>query len=202
MKTRTSLLLAWIFAAICALGFFMPWARIAPESAGSNSLAVANTLLQGEDDFVTSYVWMRKSEAQALLNHPADGLSAYQIILLSDEDTLSSKVAKAWLSMLWGEKEATTKVAAMKVKVIILVPVLAFLGALALTSVQPSQFWLLALALAQIGTYAFLRWKLNLSYTERLLSQIELGWGLWLSLFALMGTAILTIVRFLIPKMR
>lgn len=197
MQIRTSLLMAWIFAAICALGFFMPWARISPESAGANSLAIANTLLQGEDDFVTSYVWMRKTEAQALLSHPADGLSAYQIILLSDEDTLTSKVAKAWLSMLWGEKEA-----AMKVKVIILVPVLAFLGALALTLSQPSQRWLLVLTLAQFGTYAFLRWKLNLAYTDRLLWQIELGWGLWLSLFALLGAAILTGVRFLIPKMR
>lgn len=197
MQIRTSLLLAWIFAAICALGFFMPWARFSPESAGANSLAIANTLLQGEDDFVTSYLWMRKTEARALLDHPADGLSAYQIILLSDEDTLSSKVAKAWLSMLWGENDA-----AMKVKVIILVPVLAFLGALVLTLSKPSQRWLLGLALAQMGTYAFLRWKLNLAYTDRLLWQIELGWGLWLSLFALLGTAILTGVRFLIPKMR
>jgi hypothetical protein len=194
MKSRPSLLLAWFFAATCTLGFFMPWARFAPESTAHNTLAIANTLLQGEDDLLSSYLWMRKSEAKALFNHPGEGLSAYQIILLSEEDTLSSKVARAWLSMLWGGEDA-----ALRVKVIVLVPLLALLGAFFLTFSKPSQRWLLALALAQFAAYFFLRWKLNLSYTDRLLWQIELSWGLWLGLFALLGEAIITLIRALLP---
>lgn len=194
MKTHPSILLAWIFAATCSLGFFMPWARFAPESTGPNTLAIANTLLQGEEDFFSSYIWLRKSEARALFNHPGEGLSAYQILLLSDEDTLSSKVARAWLSMLWGENHA-----AMKVKVIILVPLLTFIGALMLSTAKPPQQWLLALATAQFGAYAFLRWKLNLSFTDRMLWQIELSWGLWLGLFALLGAAAVTLARAFFP---
>lgn len=194
MKNRPSLLLAWTLAGFAIIGFFLPWARFAPESAASNTLAIANTLIQGEDDPVSSYLWMRRNEASALMKHPGEGLSAYQILLLSDEDTLSSKVARAWLSMLWREDDA-----ALKVKVILVVPVLALLGAVLLTPARPSSRHLLILGGLQGAAYLFLRWKLNLAYTDRLMWQIELGWGLWISLYALLGIALLALLRALLP---
>ncbi|MDX6767303.1 MAG: hypothetical protein SFU85_10995 [Candidatus Methylacidiphilales bacterium] len=194
MKQRPSVLAGWIFAGLCTLGFFLPWARFAPESVATNTLAIANTLVQGEEDPVSSYLWMRRSEASALLKRPADGLSAYQIILLSEEDTLSSKVARAWLSMLWSGDDT-----ALRVKVIVLIPILAFLGAVFLTPGKTSQRHLLFVGLLQAGAYVLMRWKMNAAYTDRMLWQIELGWGLWICLYALLGAACVALVRGLLP---
>jgi hypothetical protein len=196
MKNRTSVLLGWILAALCILGFFLPWARFAPESAGQNLLSLANSLAAGEDDVISSYVWMRRDEMKAAMKDPAGGQSGYQLFMRasSDKNTQENAVARAWLHALWhGENPG------MQVRWIILLPILALVGAGALSPAKPPNRLLLGLAAALFLAYGWMRWKMNQAYTDRLLLQLDWNLGLWLCLYSGALLGILLIIRALLP---
>jgi hypothetical protein len=195
MKLRNSTLAGWILTAIVCLAFFIPWARFAPEQAGRNLLDLAGDLAGDEADLVESYLLMRKTEWVAIWHNPGEGLSAYQLVLLSAKDSISAKVSKAWLSMLWGDQASEHNV-----KFLAFGPLLALLGAISLSTKKANPKFLLLATLGQLLFYGFLRWKLNQTFGDRLLLQIEFNLGLWLTLYALALLALLQLLKALQPK--
>ena len=184
----------WLLAAVVALSFFMPWARFAPESIGRHALDVSRHLAQGKSDFWHNYVLMRSDEAAALLRSPAEGLSAYQLVLLSEEKSLKSKIERAFLEMLWGEKDSK-----WKIKFLLLAPLCAMAAAFFLSRPKLNHKVLLVVGLAQLAFYSFFRWKLNATYLNRLVGQVDFNWGLWLCLYATALMGLLVLTRVMVP---
>ncbi len=195
MKLRNSTLTGWVLAAIICLAFFIPWARFAPEQMGRNLLDLAGDLAGDEAGFVESYLLMRPAEWSAIWHNPGEGLSAYQLVLLSEKDSVSAKVSKAWLSMLWGDHASE-----QSVKFLAFGPLMAILAGIALTLKKTNAKFLLLAAFGQLLFYGFLRWKLNQTFGDRLLLQIEFNLGLWLTLYATALLCLLQVVKALQPK--
>lgn len=194
MTQRPSLLLGWILAGLCLLGFFMPWARFAPESTGGNILSLANTLVGGEDDPVSSYLWMRRGEMRAALRDPADGLSGYQLALLASGRAPEEGLAGVWVQVIWHTADPGVRAASIAV-----LPVLALLAGI-LLSLGPVPFKSgLGVALGLAGSYGWMRWKMNQAYTERMLLQLDWNIGLWITLYAAALLALLLALRALLP---
>lgn len=195
MKLRKSTLTAWVLTGIICLAFFIPWARFAPEQAAGNLLDLAGKLAGDEAPLIEVYLTMRAAEWDAIWHNPGEGLSGYQLVLLSEKEGISDTVSKAWVQMLWGDAGYGTGV-----KFLALAPILAILGAVALTMHRLHPQFLLAVSLGQFLFYGFLRWKLNETYGDRLLLQIEFNLGLWLTLYALVILALVQAAKALQPK--
>ena len=194
MKSKPSLITGWLLAAAVTLSFFMPWARFAPESIVKHSLAVSRHLVEEKGDFWHNYVLMRSEEAGALLRKPGEGLSAYQLVLLAEEKTWKSKIERAFLEMLWGEKKSR-----WKIKFLLVAPACAITAAFLLSRAKLNRKMLLCVALVQAGFYCFFRWKLNVTYLDRLVGQVDFNWGLWLCLYTTALMALLVLIRVLVP---
>jgi len=190
MKQRPSLILGWLLAGLCLLAFFLPWARFAPEAAGANVLGLANTLAAGEDDPVSSYLWMKRAEARAALRDPADGLSGWQLTRLASGNAPRVGLAPVVIDVMGVGDH---------LRWVVLVPGLALAGALALTPMHPPQRVLAGLAIALAAAYGTIRWKLNSVYTERLLQHIDLNLGFWIFAFSATLLALLLALRALLP---
>ncbi|MDZ4789532.1 MAG: hypothetical protein SH807_11390 [Blastochloris sp.] len=195
MKLRNSTLIGWILTGLICLAFFIPWARFAPEQAANNLLDLAGKLAGDDAPLIQAYLTMRPAEWEAIWHNPGEGLSAYQLVLLSEKNTVSAKVSQAWVAMLWGDENYE-----QGVKFLALAPILALLGATALSLGKTSPKFLLGVSFGQLLFYGFLRWKLNETYGDRLLLQIEFNLGLWLTLYALLILAALQVTKALSPK--
>ena len=173
----------------------MPWVRFNPAGFGTNTLAVSRQLVEDGSDFWHNYVLLRSTEWHALLSHPADGLSAYQLVLLAEEKSIKSRIERAFLEMFWGSKDA-----GWKIKLLILGPLLGLLGAFFLSQNKPNRKLLLATVAAQVLFYGFIRWTLNATYLDRLVAQLDFNWGIWLCLYGTAAMALLILLRLVMPE--
>lgn len=191
-KQRFSSMLGWLLAFAVVISFFLPWARLSPDL--DSAIEIARRLVDDQDDLVSTWVWMRTKEFRDLQKTPGEGYSGYQLILLSEEETVSAAVAKAFFNMLWGDVRP-----GFHMKTLALAPLLAFLAAVLLAMPKPPSSWLSAMAGASLLFYLWMRFKLNESYTDRLLLHVELSYGLWLTLFGLLLLAALLLLRAILP---
>jgi hypothetical protein len=187
-KQRFSSLLGWLLAFAVVISFFLPWARVSADL--DSAIEIARRLVGDQDDVVSSWLWMRTKEFHDLQKMPGEGYSGYQLILLSEEETISAALAKSFFQMLWGDVRP-----GFQMKTLALAPILAFLAGLflALPKLRPS--WLSAMAGAVLLFYLWMRFKLNESYTDRLLLHVELSYGLWITLFGLFLLGLLLLLR-------
>jgi hypothetical protein len=191
MKQRPSLILGWALAGLCLLSFFLPWARFAPEATGSHVLGLANTLAAGDEDVVSSYLWLKRAEVRAMFRAPADGLSGYQLVALTSGNAPRAGLG-ATLIEIGGMGD--------HLRWVVVLPVLALATASALTPARPSPRLLAGLALALAAAYGGVRWKLNSIYTDRLLQHIDLNLGLWLCVYAAGLLALIAALRAVLPE--
>jgi hypothetical protein len=190
MKKSPSLILGWTLTGLCLLSFFMPWVRFAPEATGSHVLSLANTLAAGDEDLVSSYLGMKRAEVRAMFRAPADGLSGYQLVALASGNAPRTGLA-ATLMEITGMGD--------HLRWVVVLPILAFTTALALTPARPSPRLLAGLALALAAAYAAVRWKLNSIYTDRLLQHIDLNLGFWVCVYTTGLLALIAALRAVLP---
>jgi len=191
-KQRFSSMAGWLLAFCVVLSFFLPWARVSPD--WDSAMELVHRLAGDEDDLLTSYLWMRPKELHDLQKMPGEGHSGYQMILLSEEETVSAVVAKSFFQMLWGDVRP-----GIHMKILALAPILAFLSALLLAQPKARPSWLAGMGGAALVFYLWMRFKLNDSYAERLLLHVELSYGLWITLFGLLLLAALLFLRAFLP---
>jgi hypothetical protein len=108
---------------------------------------------------------------------------------------IGSFIREAWLSMLWGDHASVHSV-----KFLVFAPLLALLGAIVLSTKKINAHYLFLVSLGQLLFYGFLRWKLNQTFGDRLLLQIEFNLGLWLTLYAIALLCLLQLAKALQPK--
>lgn len=194
MKKRVSVILAWILAGVGVLAFFLPWVRPAVQARETSPLEVANQLASGEDSFFDSWIGLRKDEWRVFWQRPTTGLSGYQILLLGSDEGIQAKQAQEWLDAVFGDRGGLGRLANVLPLVILL------LTAAFLSPRKPLPRLFGAGGVLLLAFYLWGRWRLDGTYTQRVLAEMEIGYGLWITLYATLALAILAGLRFLNPK--
>ncbi|MDR1190215.1 MAG: hypothetical protein LBK60_00940 [Verrucomicrobiales bacterium] len=180
-----SVQIGWALAVTVALGLLMPWVRFAPASAFDDQSAIVAQL--AEDDWLRDYALMNGHDWRALRRNLAAGESGLQVALAGREP---ESAARALAELLFGGTLVWNKA-------LLVAPLLAAAGAVALMHRKRTRRWLVALAVAQAALYFYLRWQLRAGYVDRL--ALELNWGVWLMLYGLLLMALLLTARALLP---
>ncbi|MDR2462580.1 MAG: hypothetical protein LBD30_02230 [Verrucomicrobiales bacterium] len=180
-----SVQIGWALTVTVALGFLMPWVRFAPTAAFDDQAEIVAQL--AEDNWLCDYVLMNNHDWRALRQNPAAGESGLQVALTGRD---ADDAARALAEILFGE-------AGFKNKALLLAPLLAAAGAVALMRWKKARHWLIALMVTQAAFYFYLRWQLRDAYVNRLV--LELNWGVWLTLYGLALMTLIMSVRALLP---
>jgi hypothetical protein len=171
------------------VGFFLPWVRISPDSLKGNTMEVVRNLAEGGGNPGSMFLWMRGEEWREMWGDPADGFSGFQLALGAKSGTARAKVQQELASVALDGKDKRPLLGWL-----FLIPVLTLLGWLGLVLRQvPAAF--LILTAAGLGfLYAILRWRIATAYTDRLLAQLEMGPGWWMTVYGMLGLGIVCLV--------
>jgi hypothetical protein len=186
--------LAWLSAGIIVGAFFLPWLGL---NSGEKAVAevLARKLAESADRSVfEQYFAISDEEKKQALEKPLDGVSGYALVdLLRNGNRTGDPVAKIAASFL-GEERVRDRAF-----LIYVIPVTAILAAAyAFTCRRNRWFLLIPLLVCELLYYA-VRENLNDIYFDRIMSQIHVGIGLWLSLYGLLALALVIVVRLLMP---
>lgn len=197
MKKRISVVLAWVLAGMGALSFLLPWVRPVARTQDSSVLDVSKHLAMEEDSFFDSWIGMRSEEWRVIWKRPTVGLSGFQILLLDSEAGINEAEAKEWLASVFGERGALGRLANVLPLVVLL------LTAAFLSPRKPMRQAFVVGGALLFAFYIWGRWRLgatDANYTPRVLAEMEICYGLWITLYSMLALAILAGLRFLNPK--
>ncbi len=178
-----------ILVAVTAIGFFLPWVRISPDSLKGNTMEVVRNLAEGGRNLGSTFLWMRGEEFREMWRDPADGFSGFQLAFGAKSGTPRAKAQKELASVALDGRDKRPLLGWL-----LLIPVLTLLGwaGLALRHVPAAFLILTAVGLGAL--YAILRWRIATAYTDRLLAQLELGPGWWMTVYGMLGLGLVCLI--------
>ena len=178
-----------ILVAVALTGFFLPWVRISPDSLKGNTMEVVRNLAEGGRNLGSTFLWMRGEEFREMWRDPADGFSGFQLAFGAKSGTPRAKAQKELASVALDGRDKRPLLGWL-----LLIPVLTLLGwaGLALRQVPPAFLILTAAGLGFL--YAILRWRIATAYSDRLLAQLELGPGWWMTVYGMLGLGVVCLV--------
>lgn len=167
------------------VGFFLPWVRISPDSLKGNTMEVVRNLAKGSGNIGSTFLWMREEEWKEMWGDPADGFSGFQLAFGAKSGTPRAKAQAELASVALDGRDKRPLLGWL-----LLIPVLTLLGwaGIALRHVPKALLFLTAVGLGAL--YAILRWRIATAYTDRLLAQLELGPGWWITVYGMVGIGI------------
>lgn len=178
-----------IFVMITIVGFFLPWVRISPDSLKGNTMEVVSNLAEGGRNLGSTFVWMRWEEWKEVWADPADGFSGFQLAFGAKSGTPRAKAQQELASVSLDGKDKRPLLGWL-----LLIPVLTLLASAGLFLRQVPPAFLILTAGGLGALYAILRWRIATAYTDRLLAQLELGPGWWLTVYGMLGLGIVCLV--------
>lgn len=178
-----------IFVMITIVGFFLPWVRISPDSLKGNTMEVVSNLAEGGRNLGSTFVWMRWEEWKEAWADPADGFSGFQLAFGAKSGTPRAKAQQELASVSLDGKDKRPLLGWL-----LLIPVLTLLASAGLFLRQVPPAFLILTAGGLGALYAILRWRIATAYTDRLLAQLELGPGWWLTVYGMLGLGVVCLV--------
>lgn len=178
-----------IFVMITIVGFFLPWVRISPDSLKGNTMEVVSNLAEGGRSLGSTFVWMRWEEWKEVWADPADGFSGFQLAFGAKSGTPRAKAQQELASVSLDGKDKRPLLGWL-----LLIPVLTLLASAGLFLRQVPPAFLILTAGGLGALYAILRWRIATAYTDRLLAQLELGPGWWLTVYGMLGLGVVCLV--------
>ncbi|NBT89721.1 MAG: hypothetical protein EBT50_02660 [Verrucomicrobia bacterium] len=178
-----------IFVMITVVGFFLPWVRISPDSLKGNTMEVVSSLAEGGQNLGSTFVWMRWEEWKEVWADPADGFSGFQLAFGAKSGTPRAKAQQELASVSLDGKDKRPLLGWL-----LLIPVLTLLATAGLFLRQVPAAFLILTAGGLGALYAILRWRIATAYTDRLLAQLELGPGWWLTVYGMLGLGVVCMV--------
>ena len=178
-----------IFVMITVAGFFLPWVRISPDSLKGNTMEVVSSLAEGGQNLGSTFVWMRWEEWKEVWADPADGFSGFQLAFGAKSGTPRAKAQQELASVSLDGKDKRPLLGWL-----LLIPVLTLLATAGLFLRQVPAAFLILTAGGLGALYAILRWRIATAYTDRLLAQLELGPGWWLTVYGMLGLGVVCMV--------
>jgi hypothetical protein len=184
----------WFLAAMAVLGFFLPWLKHdrAAEYFQQTPQAAVQELVEERPWWQEQFAW-RQEEWRAAFARPTEGISGYQLVLWL-RSRAPEQLAKASVAtFLPGPAEAPERGL-----IVLAFPGLALLSACILSLRWRVPLVLLVPTAGCALLYYLSRSRINDTYFERLVSNAQVGLGYWLALYALLGLAILLLVRLIV----
>lgn len=178
-----------ILVILTLIGFFLPWVRVSPDSLKGNTMEVVRNLAKGGGNFGSTFLWMRGEEWREMWGDPADGFSGFQLAFGAKSGTPRGKAQQELASVALDGRDKRPLLGWL-----LLIPVLSLLAwaGLAMRSVPPAFLILTAAGLGFL--YTILRWRIATAYTDRLLAQLELGPGWWITVYGMLGAAVVCLL--------
>ncbi len=178
-----------ILVVVTAIGFFLPWVRISPDSLKGNTMEVVRNLAEGGRNLGSTFLWMRGEEFREMWRDPADGFSGFQLAFGAKSGTPRAKAQKELASVALDGRDKRPLLGWL-----LLIPVLTLLGWAGLDLRHVPATFLILTAVGLGALYAILRWRIATAYTDRLLAQLELGPGWWMTVYGMLGLAMVCLV--------
>lgn len=171
------------------IGFFLPWVRISPDSLKGNTMEVVRNLAEGGRNLGSTFVWMRGEEWKEIWADPADGFSGFQLAFGAKSGTPRAKAQQELASVALDGKDKRPLLGWL-----LLIPILTLLASAGLFLRQVPAAFLILTAGGLGALYAILRWRIATAYTDRLLAQLELGPGWWMTVYGMLGLGVVCLV--------
>lgn len=178
-----------ILVVVTLVGFFLPWVRISPDSLKGNTMEVVRNLAKGGGNFGSTFLWMRGEEFREIWRDPADGFSGFQLAFGAKSGTPRAKAQAELASVALDGRDKRPLLGWL-----LLIPVLTLLGWAGIVLRYVPQAFLLLTAAGLGALYAILRWRIATAYTDRLLAQLELGPGWWMTVYGMVGLGFVCLV--------
>ena len=178
-----------IFVLMTLVGFFLPWVRISPDSLKGNTMEVVRNLAEGGRNLGSTFFWMRGEEWREMWGDPADGFSGFQLAFGAKSGTPRAKAQQELASVALDGRDKRPLLGWL-----ILIPILALLGWAGLALRYVPRAFLLLTGLGLGALYAILRWRIATAYTDRLLAQLELGPGWWMTVYGMVGLGVVCLI--------
>lgn len=171
------------------VGFFLPWLRVSPDSLKGNTMEVVRNLAKGSGNLGSTFFWMRGEEWREMWGDPADGFSGFQLAFGAKSGTPRAKAQQELASVALDGRDKRPLLGWL-----LLIPMLTLLGwaGLSLRHVPRAFFLITAVGLGAL--YAILRWRIATAYTDRLLAQLELGPGWWITVYGMLGLGLVCLI--------
>ena len=170
-------------------GFFLPWVRVSPDSLKGNTMEVVRNLAKGSGNFGSTFLWMRAEELREMWGDPADGFSGFQLAFGAKSGTPRAKAQGELASVALDGRDKRPLLGWL-----VLIPMLTLLGWAGLSLRHAPPAFLLLTAAGLGALYAMLRWRIATAYTDRLLAQLELGPGWWITVYGMLGLGMICLV--------
>ena len=174
---------------LTVVGFFLPWIRVSPDSLKGNTMAVVRNLAEGGRNLGSTFIWMRWEEFREIWRDPADGFSGFQLAFGAKSGTPRAKAQQELASVALDGRDKRPLLGWL-----LLIPVLTFLGWVGLVLRHVPGAFLILIALGLGALYAILRWRIATAYTDRLLAQLELGPGWWMTVYGMLGLGLVCLI--------
>ncbi|NCZ95659.1 hypothetical protein EBZ02_00595 [bacterium] len=179
-----------ILVLVTLVGFFLPWVRVSPDSLKGNTMEVVRNLAEGGRNPGSTFLWMRAEEWREMWGDPADGFSGFQLAFGSKAGTPRAKAQQELASVALDGRDKRPLLGWL-----LLIPIFALLGWTGLVLRHAPQAFLLLTGLGLGALYAILRWRIATAYTDRLLAQLELGPGWWITVYGMLGLGVVCLVK-------
>lgn len=182
---KIGLWLVWSCAGLVLIGFLMPWIQYFEKNSGPLTDFAVRSLAAEEDRDYWRFVTIPAEERKRLFENPFSGKSGFSLwkSWRLPEDPLPGAdlfASKRSLNGFW----------------IFAVPASALLGAFFYTMTRGwGPFVGMVISL---GTYLTLRWNLQETFLDRLVSGFQLGWGLWICLYGLLILSFCLSIRWIL----
>lgn len=171
------------------VGFFLPWARVSPDSLKGNTMEVVRNLAKGGGNFGSTFLWMRGEEFREMWGDPADGFSGFQLAFGAKSGTPRAKAQAELASVALDGRDKRPLLGWL-----LLIPVLTLLGWAGIALPNVPKAFLLLTSVGLGALYTILRWRIATAYTDRLLAQLELGPGWWMTVYGMLGLGVVCFV--------
>jgi hypothetical protein len=132
---------------------------------------------------------MRGEEWKEIWADPADGFSGFQLAFGAKSGTPRAKAQQELASVALDGKDKRPLLGWL-----LLIPILTLLASAGLFLRQVPAAFLILTAGGLGALYAILRWRIATAYTDRLLAQLELGPGWWMTVYGMLGLGVVCLV--------
>ncbi len=185
----------WVLVVAVAAAFFLPWVKL--QTAAFNRVVERQNLVgalasEGDGPWYARYFGLDAYDRKAALDEPFHGESGFELVRLAHDPAPLKRQKARQTAEAFGLKDATLGAIAVYAA-----PALALLGIAFL--VLGLRLPVLILGLLALGSYFGARYGLDATFVDRTVNGVNVGAGLWITLYALLGLGVLLVVSCAAP---
>lgn len=197
MKFKPLEWVALILTFFSLAGFFLPWVKLSVLPSHTLEVLAENiykSLGSKNEFYLSNLFFLKKHEVRAANNEFFTGLKGYQLPAMVNEHSANGLIASLALQTFFGSKGVEQKALLM-----FAYPVLALASLLMILFVRQNRRLLLIPAFLAFIFYFWTRYRVISTELERSMMQMQMGWGVWVTIYSLFLMGILLVILSFLP---